>query len=135
MSRNIPGEGGQQSGQDEDLVFIRDLELTCSIGIHDHEKQTPQRVVINLEMSVEKLDNPLSDNHENVVCYESVANQIRAMVLRGHINLVETMADDIVEICFGYARVFRVMVRVEKPDIMADATSVGIKIIRHRSAP
>ncbi len=134
MIRETPQALNVQTGQDEDHVFISDLALRCSIGIHDHEKQTPQRVVINVNMAVHPAGGPLNDNHDNVVCYETVVDQIRALASNGHVNLVETMADEIVEICFRNTRVHKVRVRVEKPDIIADAASVGIEITRYRSA-
>lgn len=121
--------------QGEDHVFIQGLELLCSIGIHDHEKQTPQRIVVTVDMSVRKISTVLNDNHENVVCYETVVNQIRTLVSHGHVNLVETMADNIADICLQNKRVTKVTVRVEKPDIISDVASVGIEISRYRSSP
>ena len=117
----------------EDHVLIRDLEIQSSIGIYDHEKQALQRVIINIDMSLTPSSVALNDEHENVVCYESVANQVRALVERGHINLVETMAEDIANVCLANTRVFRVNVRVEKPDILKDAMSVGVEIIRNKA--
>jgi len=117
----------------EDHVLIRDLEIQSSIGIYDHEKQALQRVIINIDMSLTPSSVALNDEHENVVCYESVANQVRALVERGHINLVETMAEDIANVCLANTRVFRVNVRVEKPDILKDAMSVGVEIIRNKT--
>jgi len=114
----------------EDHVFIRGLELVCSIGIYDHEKQTPQRVWINIDMTIRPSPVQVDDQIENVVSYETVANQVRDLVARGHINLVETMAEDIASLCLQNDRVLKVQVRVEKPDILSDATSVGIEITR-----
>ena len=35
-------------------VFIRDLVLPARIGIHDHERQQTQPVIINIDASVEE---------------------------------------------------------------------------------
>ena len=120
----------QTMAKDEDHVFIRDLELSCSIGIYDHEKQAPQRVLINIDMMARPSFVDVNDNHENVICYETVANQVRALIARGHINLVETLAEEIASLCLQNTRVFNVRVRVEKPDIIADTRSVGVEIVR-----
>lgn len=113
-------------------VFIRDLVLSCSIGVHSHEKTAHQRVRLNLDLAVCERDKDLADNIENVVCYEAIADGVRALIARGHVNLVETLAEDIAAMCLEDSRVRSVRVRVEKLDILPDATSVGVEIERFR---
>jgi len=113
-------------------VFIRDMVLPCSIGVHRHERLGTQRVRINLDLAVREGDHPLADNLANVVCYETVANGIRAIVARGHVNLVETLAEDIAALCLEDIRVLSARVRVEKLDVFTDANSVGVEIERLR---
>ncbi len=113
-------------------VFIRDMVLPCSIGVHRHERLEPQRIRINLDLAVREAVEPLGDNLANVVCYESVANGIRAIVARGHVNLVETLAEDIAALCLKDIRILSARVRVEKLDVFADVQSVGVEIERAR---
>lgn len=114
-------------------VFIRDLVVPCSIGIHDHEKEAPQRVRLNLDLAVHEPADAIDDEYTNVVCYEKIADNVRELIGRGHVNLVETLAEEIASICLENIRVRSVRVRVEKLDIMADATSVGVEIERFSS--
>ena len=65
------------------LVFIRVLVLPCNIGIHRHEKDAPQRVRINLDLSVREGDASIDDAIDNVVCYEEIATGVRAIVGKG----------------------------------------------------
>src|ERR1700679_324248 len=74
-------------------VFVRDLVLTCNIGVHPHEKGRPQRVRINLDLGVSEAGAPHRDRLENVVCYEDIVTKVRAIVADGHVNLVETLAE------------------------------------------
>lgn len=113
-------------------VFIRDMVLPCSIGVHRHERLETQRIRINLDLAVREAVEPLGDNLANVVCYETVANGIRAIVARGHVNLVETLAEDIAALCLKDIRILSARVRVEKLDVFADAQSVGVEIERAR---
>ena len=115
-------------------VFIRDLMLPCNIGVHRHEKGAPQRVRINLDLTVREGDAPINDSLANVVCYEDVATGVRAIVSSGHINLVETLAERIALFCLEDVRVEVVVVRVEKLDVFPDAASVGTEIMRIRGA-
>ena len=87
-------------------VFIRDLVLPCRIGVHRHEHGAPQRVRINLDLAV------------------------REIVGRRHINLVETLAEEIASMCLEDGRVRSARVRIEKLDVLPDAVSVGVEIER-----
>ena len=113
-------------------VFVRDLEVLASLGIYDHEKAARQRVIINIDLVVDETKNPLCDDIANVVSYETVVRNVEAVIVRGHINLAETLAEEIAAICLGDARVAAAKVRVEKPDIITNARSVGIEIVRRR---
>ncbi|MBI5166080.1 MAG: dihydroneopterin aldolase [Magnetospirillum sp.] len=113
-------------------ILVRDLLVKCSIGIHEHERLAPQRVRINVDMAVHECAGPLSDDIANVVSYEDVIAGIKHLVDSGHINLVETLAENIAGLCLIDERVGSVKVRVEKLDVYAEAASVGIEIERRR---
>lgn len=120
-------------------MFLRDIVLTASIGVHPHEHSAPQRVRINVDLAVEDDGaRPLSrtavgrDELARVVDYEKVADRIRAIVGAGHVRLVETLAERIAEACLTDHRVHLARVRVEKLDIFADAASAGVEIERRR---
>lgn len=110
-------------------VFIRDLALTCRIGVHRHEHEAPQRVRINLDLAVRD-DRELHDNLANVVCYEKIATGVRGLVAERHIRLVETLAEEIAVLCLDDVRIRSVRVRVEKLDVFRDVASVGVEIER-----
>jgi dihydroneopterin aldolase len=112
-------------------VFVRDLELPAAIGVHAHEQGVTQRVRINLELGVFE-HHDIADSLNNVVCYETIVNGIKAIVAEGHVNLVETLAERIAQHCLEDSRVETVRVRVEKPDAIAEAAAVGIEIERNR---
>lgn len=114
-------------------VFVRDLVLRCLIGVHEHEKESPQRVRINLDLAVVEDGRPIDDKLTNVVCYEEIVTRVRAIVSRRHVKLVETLAEDVVAACFIDASVQSARVRIEKLDVFADTASVGIEIERLNS--
>lgn len=111
-------------------VFVRDLVLDALIGVYDHERTAPQRVRINLDLAVLEGEGPLEDDLANVLCYEDLTNAVRALVARGHVNLVETLCAEIMSLCLSYRGVRSARVRVEKLDVFEDAASVGIEIER-----
>ena len=120
-------------------VFLRDLVLAASIGVHPHEHAAPQRVRINVDLGVEDDGAlPLSrrpvgrDELARVVDYQKVAAAVRAIVGGGHIRLVETLAERIAEACLADRRVYLARIRVEKLDVFPDATSAGVEIERRQ---
>ncbi|MDS4072997.1 MAG: dihydroneopterin aldolase, partial [Defluviicoccus sp.] len=94
-----------------------------------HEHGAPQRVRINLDLAVRD-DRQLGDELANVVCYEEISTAVRAIVGRRHINLVETLAEEIASMCLEDGRVRSARVRIEKLDVLPDAVSVGVEIER-----
>jgi dihydroneopterin aldolase len=129
-------------------VFLRDMVLLASIGVHAFEHEARQRIRINLDLAVideaEAASRQLTrapaakpgakDDLHRVVDYEAVAGRVRDLVASGHVRLLETLAERIAEACLEDARVRIVRIRIEKLDIFADMASVGIEIER-RAGP
>lgn len=113
-------------------LLINDLVLSCRIGVHSHEQHDTQRVRINLRVQVAGDEGPIGDSIANVVSYETIVDGTRAIVTGEHINLVETLADRIVDLCLANQRVQGVRVRVEKLDLYPDAAGVGVEVERSR---
>ena len=114
-------------------VFIRDLVLAGSIGVHRHEKESLQRVRFNLDLAVDEGGQSIDDDINNVICYEQLAESVGVIVGRGHVNLVETLAENIAAMCLEDLRVRSARVRVEKLDVLEGAESVGVEIERFNS--
>lgn len=123
-----------QAQQTDWRIFIRDLVLTCRIGVHQHERVANQRVRINLDLAVSG-GRPVEDDLENVVCYGELMTGIRHIVGSGHVNLVETLAERLAAMCLEDRRVAAVRVRIEKLDVFPEAASVGVEIERRQSRP
>lgn len=115
-------------------IFVRDLVLDCRIGAYAHERLAPQPVRINVDLRVREADQPRNDDLGNVLSYDDIVGGIRALVAKGHINLAETLAEEIAAICLADPRVAHVLVKVEKLTVQPDAASVGVEIERHRQS-
>ena len=111
-------------------LFVRDLVLPCRIGVHRHERDAPQRVRVSVELDIRDISAPGQDAIDEVVSYDDVVAGIRQLVGSEHINLVESLAERIVEFCLEDERVARARVIVEKLDVLGDDTTVGVEIER-----
>jgi dihydroneopterin aldolase len=112
-------------------VFVHDLVLAVSIGIHAHEKRQRARVRVNADLLVGG-PFPARDDFTQALDYESIVDGIKRLADGRHINLVETLADRIAALCLADARVRAVRVTVEKLDIYPEAESVGVLVERVR---
>ncbi|HEX6958222.1 MAG TPA: dihydroneopterin aldolase [Ferrovibrio sp.] len=127
----IPAQPAQN--RPERRVFVRDLLLDALIGIYPHERTAPQKVLINLDLWVADTPGEPPRDYADVVCYEKLVKQTKALLAEGHVDLVETLAERLAALCLADQRVLRARVRVEKPDAIAEAAGVGVEIERRRS--
>ena len=111
-------------------VFVRDLELDANIGVYHREKGQMQPVRINLDLTVEETEGEVADKLENVVDYGAVVDGIKAILAGGHLNLVETLAEQVAAHCLADRRVKVARVRIEKLKVVPEAQSVGVEIER-----
>lgn len=113
-------------------VFVRNLILTASIGVYDHEHAAPQRLRLNIDLAVDDEGAIGPDRLARVVDYEQVAIAARRIAAAGHTQLVETLAERIADAALTDSRVQSVRIRVEKLDVFPDAESAGVEIHRDR---
>src|SRR4030095_11896999 len=102
-------------------ILVKDLVLPCSIGAYPHERLHCQRVRFNLELEALWPGGAFDDELDKVVNYKDITTGIRTLVEQGHINLVETLAERIAEMCLADARLVGARVSVEKLDIQPAA--------------
>ncbi len=110
-------------------IFIKDLELMAVIGVYDHEKNNRQRVVANIDITVQENPNAADEINE-VVCYHKVVKKIQAICKDGHVHLLETLAETIAESSLEDNRILAIRVKLEKPEALREAASVGVEIER-----
>lgn len=111
-------------------VFVRDLVMTALVGIYEAERAAPQRVRVNLDLQVLDRVGPKRDAIDEVVSYEDAVNMVKAVLGAGHVNLLETVAEDIAAALLADPRIRTATVRVEKLDAFPDCGAVGIEIVR-----
>jgi 7,8-dihydroneopterin aldolase/epimerase/oxygenase len=111
-------------------ILIRDLIVDCEIGVFPHEHGKTQRVRIDATLTLTDGSHAIEDKLSATVSYSDIIDQIQAMAARRRINLVETLAERVAQLCLADRRVRSVRVRVEKLDIYADSTIVGVEIER-----
>lgn len=114
-------------------IFLREVLLDANIGIHDFERKGAQRLVINVDVFVPlALSTPRHDRIAEVLDYDFVRLTIRRRIEQGHINLQETLVDDIAQALLGHPGVAAVRVASEKPDVYEDVEAVGVEVFHFK---
>jgi dihydroneopterin aldolase len=113
-------------------VIITDLVFDTSIGIHDFEKEKEQEIKFNVKIDINPLLKAAENDLNTIVNYESVVNEIKSVTRKKHYNLLETLAEDIFFSLFLNKNIIKIKLRIEKPKIIKNTSSVGIEIIKKR---
>jgi len=110
-------------------IFLRNYTVDANIGIHDYEKNGAQRILINIDLFVPlSLCTPSKDNIHEVLDYDFLRSTADQRIAQGHINLQETLCDDIARVLLAHEHVRAVRVSTEKPDVYPDSEAVGVEV-------
>ena len=116
-------------------IFLRDHVVMVQIGAHDFEKQKPQRVIFNVELFVPyAVSTPQADTLSEVVDYDFVREIIARRVSTGHVELQETLCDDLASSMLAHPQVMAVRLSSCKPDVYPDCAGVGVEVFRMKDA-
>jgi FolB domain-containing protein len=113
-----------------DKIFIKDLLIRGVIGISEREREQPQDILVNIEISADITAAGQSDNVDDSVNYRTIAKKVLAHTETIKRYTVEALAEDIAKLCLEDKKVLSVLVRVEKPGAVRFSRSVGVEIVR-----
>ncbi|MDI7776284.1 dihydroneopterin aldolase [Asticcacaulis sp. EMRT-3] len=107
-------------------VFVRGLKVMAAIGIYDHEHGRQQPLVID---AVFDLSLHAIGGLKDTLNYEKVGEIARDFIARGHIKLVETLAEDMAGALLALPHVQRVEISIAKPEALSDADQAGVCVV------
>ncbi len=117
----------------EKKILIKDLILDLQLGYYDFEKEKKQKLKFNLEVSCQD-KNPTNDKDlKSIVNYSKIVKLIEKLVKNKHYNFLETLAEDVFDELFVDKRIDKIILQIEKLEILKQCTSVGIQISKKRS--
>lgn len=129
LARGIIG-GRDQEGE-LDRVFVRDFVVAAAIGAYDYERAIRQRVVFDVEVLALRAG-AHADDMRSIFSYDLILDAIRLVVGRGHVDFVETLAEEVAAILLQHARVRSIRVNIRKLDVIEG--EVGVEIRRERAS-
>ena len=107
---------------------ISQINVICSIGIHDFERAEKQRITVDLEVLLSADKEPQVDNIEQALNYDTIREMVIEIATSRHFDLQETLARTIFDAVQALSTVDALMVRTAKPDVYEDVQSVAYQL-------
>ena len=111
------------------VLRIKNLRLRTVIGIHDWERKIKQDLIFNLKVLFSPGDSQQTDDFAGVLDYDSLTNKIVAEVEASSYQLIEALAQKVIDIVLAYPQAVEVSVEVDKPDALRYMDSVSIELV------
>ena len=117
-----------------DRVALRGLRARGHHGVFPEEREKGQTFVVDLTLGLDTRPAAASDDLRDTVNYGSLTADVKAAVERDPVDLIETVAQRIADVCLLDTRVEWARVTLHKPDAPIDATysDVALTITRTR---
>ena len=114
-------------------VLIKDFIINEIIGIHKHEKINKQKIIFNIVIDVNKNTLPNESDISSIVDYEKITNKLENLTKYKNYNFLESLAEDSFKEIFEDRRINSIKIKIEKPDAITNAKSVGVEVFKNRS--
>ena len=113
-------------------VFIKDFIIQEIIGIHEHEKIKKQKIKFNIVVDVNQNTVPDEKDIKSIIDYEKITNKLENLVKNKKYSFLESLAEDSFKEIFDDRRINSVKIKIEKPDAIKNAGSVGVEVFKTR---
>ena len=117
----------------EKKILINELILDLKLGYYDFEKKKSQKIKFSLEIDYEDKKPTNDKDIKSIVNYGTVVKLITKLVKKKHYNFLESLAEAVFDELFKDKRIGKIMLKIEKLEILNDCSSVGIQITKKRS--
>ena len=113
-------------------VFIKNLIIQEIIGFHQHEKIKKQKIKFNIVLNIYQNYIPDDENIKSIVDYEKITNKLENLTKSKKYNFLESLAEDSFKEIFEDERIISASIKIEKPDAIKNARSVGVEVFKTR---
>tara|TARA_B100000287_G_scaffold391791_1_gene403700 strand:- start:1018 stop:1446 length:429 start_codon:yes stop_codon:yes gene_type:complete len=113
-------------------ILIKNFIIQEIIGFHEHEKIKKQNIKFNIVIDVDQNSLPNEKDIKSIVDYEKITNNLKSLAKRKKYNFLESLAEDSFKEIFEDKRINSVKIKIEKPDAIKNAESVGVEVFKTR---
>ncbi|WP_025273355.1 dihydroneopterin aldolase [Haloglycomyces albus] len=118
----------------DDVITLKGLRAFGYHGVFDQERREGQEFVVDVELETSLRQAAQTDDVYDTIHYGILADRVAAIVSGTPVNLIETLAERIADMCLVESNATRVAVTVHKPHAPIEHafTDVSVRIERTR---
>ena len=116
----------------EKKILINELILDLKLGYYDSEKEKAQKVKFSLEIDYQDKKPSNDKDLRSIVNYATIVKLIKKLIKKKHYNFLETLAEAVFDELFKDKRIGKIMLKIEKLEILKECSSVGIQITKKK---
>ena len=113
-------------------VFVKDFIIEEIIGFYKHEKEKKQKIIFNIVLDIDQSSLPDEKDIKSIVDYEKITNKLENLTKSKKYNFLESLAEDSFKEIFQDKRINSVTIKIEKPEAIKNAGSVGVEVFKTR---
>ena len=114
-----------------DTVFVEDLEVIGTHGVHEHERKFEQKFMVDIRATFDASAAAVSDKLSDTLDYGSFCRIARETIESEPVYLIEKLALTIINRILEDTRIISVSVTIRKPSVLASGVP-GVTITRNR---
>lgn len=117
-----------------DRITLRGLRAVGHHGVYPEERAAGQPFVVDVTLELDTAPAAASDEVTDTVHYGELAQKVVAVVTGDPVNLLETLAQRVADVCLAESLVEAVEVTVHKPQapVGVPFEDVAVSIVRRR---
>jgi len=109
-------------------LFIKNLTVTCIIGVNIDEREHEQEIRMQLFLWTDIAKASRSDNLEDTLDYSTIYKEVVKRVEHSKFYLIERLAYEVATICLQHPLTLKAKVVIEKIGALKKAESAGIEL-------
>jgi len=117
-----------------DKIFIKNLRVIGILGVHPYEQRKPQRIRVNVEVTTDITEAAKNDAIKQTIDYSMLTHHIIDFMEANRFFTIEALIEALAQEILKFDRVDEVKLRIEKPNAVPEAESVGVEISRKKNA-
>jgi 7,8-dihydroneopterin aldolase/epimerase/oxygenase len=116
-----------------DRITLTGLKVRGFHGVYEHERRDGQDFVVDATLWLDSRPAAASDDLADTVDYGGLANRLATVVEGEPVNLIETLAARLCELCMADERVIAAEVTVHKPQAPIAREFADVAVTARRS--
>ena len=113
---------------ESNVVYIKDMTLSAIVGINAKERSRKTKMILNVTIWINDMRAKDTDDIRDTLNYSEIYEKIREIETATSYQLIETLADHVMQICFEQPLAKKVTLTIEKPHIHKGSRSAGIEV-------